>query len=264
VKRAALAVLAAAALLVPAAAAQGPTLEIIFPEGLSARQMADQVAHVRQIAIHERKITPALTATAYARATASAAPPAAFAAADTRHSIEGFLFPAGYVFGPSTTGAQLVALQLQQFTAEWAKIALAPRAKQLGPYAVLTIASMVQREASVDAERRLIAAVIYNRLDRKMPLGIDATLRYGLGIPGTKSLTAKEIASDSPYNTDRFPGLPPTPIDNPGLASLKAAGAPAAIDALYYVRIPGSKHHFFTASESVFCAKLVQWGYHPC
>lgn len=129
---------------------------------------------------------------------------------------------------------------------------------------MLTMASMVQREASVPAERRLIAAVIYNRLDRKMPLGVDATLRYGLGIPGTKSLTAQEIGSDSPYNTDRFPGLPPTPIDNPGLAAMKAAADPAPIAALYYVRLPKSQHHFFTASESVFCAKLVEWGYHPC
>jgi UPF0755 protein len=226
--------------------------------------MVDRVATDRAIAIRKDHVTPVLTGAAYAKAAAAAQPPAAFAAADTRHSIEGFLFPSTYFFDATTTGADVVAAQLQTFRRQWAKVALGPRAKKLGPYAVLTIASMVQREAVVGAERRLIAAVIYNRLDRKMPLGIDATLRYGLGIPGTKSLTAEEIASDSPYNTDRLPGLPPTPIGNPGLAALKAAADPAPIAALYYVRLPDSQHHFFTASESVFCAKLVEWGYHPC
>jgi peptidoglycan lytic transglycosylase G len=263
VRRPSVAALALALLLVPAAAAKGP-MRIPFPEGYSVRQMVDRVATDRSLAIRNDHVRPAITGASYAKAAAAAQPPALFAAADTRHSIEGFLFPSTYFFDTTTTGAQIVVEQLQQFTAQWAEVALAPRAKRLGPYAVLTIASMVQREASVPAERRLIAAVIYNRLDRKMPLGIDATLRYGLGIPGTKSLTAREIASDSPYNTDRFPGLPPTPIDNPGLAAMKAAADPAAIAALYYVRLPSSQHHFFTASESVFCAKLVQWGYHPC
>jgi UPF0755 protein len=239
-------------------------MRIPFPEGFSVRQMVDRVATDRVLAIRKDHVRPRITGASYAKAAAAAQPPALFAAADTRHSIEGFLFPSTYFFDATTTGAQIVAEQLQQFTVHWAKVALAPRARKLGPYAVLTIASMVQREASVPAERRLIAAVIYNRLDRHMPLGIDATLRYGLGIPGTKSLTAQEIASDSPYNTDRFPGLPPTPIDNPGLAAMKAAADPAPIAALYYVRLPGSTHHFFTSSESVFCAKLVEWGYHPC
>jgi UPF0755 protein len=263
VRHLAVAALALGLLLVPAAAAKGP-MRIPFPEGYSVRQMVDRVATDRSLAIRVDHVRPAITGAAYAKAAAAAQPPALFAAADTRHSIEGFLFPSTYFFDATTTGAQIVAEQLQQFTAQWAKVSLTPRAGKLGPYAVLTIASMVQREASVPAERRLIAAVIYNRLDRNMPLGIDATLRYGLGIPGTKSLTAQEIASDSPYNTDRFPGLPPTPIDNPGLAAMKAAADPAPIAALYYVRLPHSQHHFFTASESVFCAKLVEWGYHPC
>jgi UPF0755 protein len=264
VRRLAVATLAVAVLLVPVAAAADGPMRIPFPEGFSVRQMVDRVATDRSIAIHKDHVVPALTGAAYAKAAAAAKPPAAFVAADTQRAIEGFLFPSTYFFDATTTGADIVAEQLQTFRQQWAKVVLSPRARKLGPYAVLTIASMVQREASVPAERRLIAAVIYNRLDRNMPLGIDATLRYGLGIPGDKSLTAQEIASDSPYNTDRFPGLPPTPIGNPGLAAMKAAADPAPIAALYYVRLPNSKHHFFTASESVFCAKLVEWGYHPC
>ena len=104
------------------------------------------------------------------------------------------------------------------------------------------------------SERRLVAAVIYNRLHDRMQLGIDATLRYGLHIPPTKSITQSELASSNPFNTRRFFGLPPTPIANPGLAAIQAAAHPARVDYLYYVRKPDHKHHFFTASASAFDA----------
>jgi cell division protein YceG involved in septum cleavage len=97
-----------------------------------------------------------------------------------------------------------------------------------------------------------------------MPLGIDATLRYGLGIPGTRPLTAAHLRSDSPYNTRRFKGLPPTPIGNPGLPSLRAAAGPANVEYLYYLRRPNSVRHFFTADEAEFCAKAEEWGYGGC
>jgi len=135
------------------------------------------------------------------------------------------------------------------------------RSKNLTPYDVLKIASMIEKETVAPRERKLVAAVIYNRLHHKMPLGIDATLRYGLNIPGTKSLTKAAIASDNPYNSRRFTGLPPTPVANPGLASIRAAAHPAAVDYLYYVRIPGTKRHFFTASETEFLRKVCQFGY---
>ena len=135
------------------------------------------------------------------------------------------------------------------------------KSKNLTPYDVLKIASMIEKETVAPKERKLVAAVIYNRLRNRMPLGIDATIRYGLDIPGTKSLTKAAIASDSPYNSRRFPGLPPTPIANPGLASIKAAAHPAKVDYLYYVRIPGTTRHFFTASESEFLRKVCEFGY---
>ena len=120
---------------------------------------------------------------------------------------------------------------------------------------------MVERETVAPEERRLVAAVIYNRLDHDMPLGIDATLRYGLGIPGTRPLTKAHLASNSPYNTRRFRGLPPTPIGNPGLASIRAAANPARVDYLYYVRKPDKIHHFFTADDEEFCRKAREYGY---
>jgi UPF0755 protein len=120
---------------------------------------------------------------------------------------------------------------------------------------------MIEREAAVADERRLISAVIYNRLNAGMPLAIDATLRYGLGVPGNRPLTKEQLASNSPYNTRRFKGLPPTPIGNPGAPSMRAAARPAPRNYLYYLRKPNSIRHFFTASADEFCRKAREWGY---
>ena len=106
-----------------------------------------------------------------------------------------------------------------------------------------------------------MAAVIYNRLRAGMPLGIDATVRYGLNVPGTESLRQSHIDSDNPYNTRRRLGLPPTPIANPGVASMRAAARPAKVDYLFFVRKPDSVRHFFTASESEFLQKACEYGY---
>ena len=94
-----------------------------------------------------------------------------------------------------------------------------------------------------------------------MPLGIDATIRYGLNIPRTEPLRSRDLESDNPYNTRNRLGLPPTPIANPGLASMQAAAHPAHVDYLYFVRKPDSVHHFFTASESEFCQKSREYGF---
>jgi uncharacterized YceG family protein len=176
--------------------------------------------------------------------------------------MEGFLFPALYEFTQYSKGNDLVADQLAAFRRNFAHVNLSyARSKNLTPYDVLKIASMIEKETAAPKERMLVAAVIYNRLHNKMPLGIDATIRYGLDIPASQSLTKAAIASDNPYNSRRFTGLPPTPIANPGLASIKAAAHPAAVDYLYYVRIPATKRHFFTSSESEFLRKVCEYGY---
>ena len=122
----------------------------------------------------------------------------------------------------------------------------------LTDYDVVIIASMVEREARVAQERPLVAAVIWNRLRKDMLLQIDATIQYALG--ETKPvLTYQDLKIDSPYNTYKNPGLPPTPIANPGLASLQAAADPAAADYLYYVaRNDGTGRHYFSASYDQF------------
>ena len=238
-------------------------LRIIFPEGFTVRDMADRVAAVREIAIDKRGVTPRLTKAAYLRAVGEALAPSRFRKDAKRGSLEGFLFPALYEFTQLTSARELVADQLRAFRERFRGVDLGyARSKNLTPYDVLIIASMIEKETAVPRERRLVAAVIYNRLRNRMPLGIDATIRYGLDIPGTESLTKKALRSDSPYNTRLRTGLPPTPIANPGLASIRAAANPVRnVNFLYYVRKPKSLSHYFTASESDFLRKVCEYGY---
>ena len=108
---------------------------------------------------------------------------------------------------------------------------------------------MVEREAQLNRERPLIAAVIYNRLKQGMPLGIDATIRY-VENNWTRPLRQCELERDTPYNSRLHTGLPPTPIGNPGFASLKAAANPARVPYLYYVVKPGTcGQHAFSSTD---------------
>jgi peptidoglycan lytic transglycosylase G len=241
------------------------TLRIIFPEGFTRREMADRVAAVREIAIDKRGVTPRLTKTGYLQSSGAAVPPAEFRKDWKLSSIEGFLFPATYEFTKLTSSGRLVNDQLRAFRRSWRRVDLRyARSKNLTPYDVLIIASMIEKEAVAPGERKLVAAVIYNRLRNRMPLGIDATIRYGREVPGTEPLKQSDIESDNPYNTRRRLGLPPTPISNPGLASMRAAARPARVDYLYFVRKPDGVHHFFTASESEFCQKSLEYGFGGC
>ncbi len=230
-----------------------PVLRIIFPEGFTRKQMAARIAAVNKIARDERGISPSLRPKAYLAATEQVAKlPADFKNADAPN-LEGFLFPATYDFNEDTTSAQLVDDQLAAFERAWSQIDMKyARSKNLTPYDVLIIASMVEKEVQVPRERPLVAAVIYNRLSRQMPLGIDATVRYGFDIPPTEPILQSQLDSDNPYNTRKLPGLPPTPIANPGLASIQAAAHPAEVDLLYFVRKADCRSHFFTASQEEF------------
>jgi uncharacterized YceG family protein len=233
---------------------------IVFPEGFTRREMADRVAAVAKIARRKRHVKARLSRRAYLAATRVPRVPACFRA--RVRTLEGFLFPATYEFFRQTTSAQLVDEQLDAFCQNWEKVDLRyARGKNLTPYDVLIIASMVEKETLSPDERQLVAAVIYNRLRTGMPLGIDATLRYGLDIPPTESIHQSQLESASPYNTRKRVGLPPTPIANPGLASLQAAAHPARVKYLYFVRKPDKKHHFFTASYQAFQAYANAHGY---
>jgi uncharacterized YceG family protein len=215
-------------------------LRVTFPEGFTVDEMA-QAAH---------EASPRITVAGYLRAARAMQPPADFG---HPKSPEGFLFPDTYFVYETDPARALVEKQLEDFSDKWAQVNMRyARSKNLTPYDVLIIASMIEKEVVVPSERKLVAAVIYNRLHAQIPLGIDATLRYGLGIPPTKAITKSDLDSNSPYNTRKFRGLTPTPIANPGLASIEAAAHPAKVDYLYFVRKPDCRSHFFTADVNAF------------
>jgi UPF0755 protein len=235
---------------------------IVFPEGFSREEMAQRVKAVAQIAVHKSHKTVRLSSRTYLL---SSRPRRLPGFGTSVRPLEGFLFPATYDFVRGTTSKQLVQDQLSAFADNWSKVDLGyARKKNLTPYDVLIIASLVEKEALVPDERPKIARVIYNRLHAGMSLGIDATTRYGLHVPGTQSLTQSELQSTNPYNT-RNPnviGLPPTPIANPGLASMQAAAHPASGNWLYFVRKPDRQHHYFTNNYNDFINHANQYGFH--
>jgi uncharacterized YceG family protein len=224
---------------------------VIFPEGFTRAQMAERVAAVAKIAHGKSGKRMALTAKSYLAATRTLTVPCVTPHRQTK--VEGFLFPATYDFLAPTTARDLVHDQVQAFCENWSTVSLAyAKSKNLTPYDVITIASMIERETAVPSERKLVSAVIYNRLHDGMALGIDATLRYGLHIPATQSIRESQLQDPTPYNTRLHTGLPPTAIANPGLASIEAAAHPAHVDYLYFVRKPDKLHNYFTASATAF------------
>lgn len=167
--------------------------------------------------------------------------------------LEGFLFPSTYTLDPQDEALGIMQQLVAQFTTLSTSLDLEQRAAALGiaPYDIVVIASMIQSESRIDAERPRIARVVYNRLTQGIPLGVDATSAYDLGKPGTE-LTTADFQIDSPYNTRLNVGLPPTPISSPGEVSLEAALAPVPGDWIYYVLEDAEGNHFFTASAAEF------------
>ena len=154
--------------------------------------------------------------------------------------LEGFLFPDTFELKPRAPVADLVQLQLQDFERRIKGVNMKyAKSKNLTVFDVLTIASMVEREAGVPSQRKLVASVIYNRLHEGMPLGIDATIRFATG-NYTKPLTESELAIDSPYNSRTNAGLPPGPINSPGLEAIEAAAHPSKTGYLFYVTTPNA------------------------
>jgi UPF0755 protein len=218
------------------------TIKVTLPEGFTRRQIA-------ALAKADGLTGDYLVASRRS----SALDPRSYGASAAVHTLEGFLFPATYFNFPGAGVDKLVGQQLTAFHQNFDGLSFAKaRVAHLSEYDVLIIASMVEREAQVPKDRALVAAVIYNRLRAGMTLGIDATLRYALN-DYTHPLTGSELALDSPYNTRIHAGLPPTPISNPGLASMVAAADPASVSYLYYVNKPG------TCGELAFATSYTQF-----
>jgi uncharacterized YceG family protein len=221
-----------------------PTVNVTLPEGPSLKEEAPVVDHSGKVtgsyakAASSRKVLKAIRKLGAPKGTTSP---------------EGFLFPATYTLVRKSPAKDLVAKQLAAFKQNFAKVDMSyARKKNLTRYDVLIIASMIEREAQLDRERPLVSAVIYNRLKADSPLGIDATIRYYTN-NWARPIRVSELQADEPYNTRLRRGLPPTPIGNPGLASLKAAANPAKVDYFFYVRKPGnSGAHAFSSTNAQF------------
>lgn len=158
--------------------------------------------------------------------------------------LEGFLFPDTYKVSTEVTAPQLVDMMLARFSREWERrFAADAKAAGMDVVQVVTLASLVEEEARLDSERAVIAGVLHNRLQRGMLLQVDASVLYALGGHRPRVLY-RDLEVDSPYNTYRYPGLPPGPIASPGAASLAAALHPARHDYLYYVHVGDGRHQF--------------------
>lgn len=220
-----------------------PTVSMTIPEGWRLTQIAAEAA--KRLGVSEHEFL------ALAQSGKYSLPP--YLPKGSR-TTEGFLFPQTYAFAKGkVTPDAVISRMLQQFQLEakglpWGNV------KKLGitPYDAVIVASMIEREAADDAERPLIASVIYNRLASGTPLYIDATLEYVDPNP-SNGLTNSDLAMNSPYNTRKVKGLPPTPIASPGLPSLKAALQPAHTDYQYYV-LCGSTHRFTPSYQ-----QFLQW-----
>lgn len=174
-------------------------------------------------------------------------------------NLEGYLYPDTYEFPPGTAPKVVVEMMVKRFLSEWSpENAAKARALNLTPRQIVTTASLIETEAKLNDERPIIASVIYNRLKRNMPLGVDSTIIYASKLAGKWKNDGKVYKSDvdrvSPYNTRLFAGLPPGPIASSGASSLEAALNPGQTDYLYYVRNPARNDgaHNFYASDGDF------------
>jgi UPF0755 protein len=205
-------------------------LWVTFPEGFTARQIGQRLGN--------RSLADPAAFERYALHTP-------LDVAGTRApTLEGYLFPSTYLIPVGGSPERIARILTDQFFRELPPDA-ASRAHALGLTVpqVITLASLIEREAQADDERALMAGVYYNRLHAGMPLEVDATIEYVFPEHHTV-ITRRDLAIDSPYNTYRHTGLPPTPIANPGKASIDAAFAPEASQYLFYV-YKGNGHHAF-------------------
>jgi UPF0755 protein len=226
-----------------AALAEGPLVEFVtvtFPEGIWLTDFARILA--RETHIPQKQ---------FLNLVQNARIPSKYLPEDV-DTLEGLLYPSTYQVIERDT-ARTVA---QRLVGEFEKQAdgldfSAAEALGVTPYEAIIIASMIEAEAKVDDERAMVARVIYNRLEEGMALGIDATVNYAIQ-DHKLGLTRSDLEIDSPYNTRKFPGLPPTPIGASGAAALEAAVNPAEGAWLYYVLADCEGNHAFSESYQEF------------
>lgn len=161
----------------------------------------------------------------------------------TAPTAEGYLYPETYHVARGVSPEHLIELMLLEYREQVVDLQDEIAASGFTEYDVLKMASVIEKEALLEQELPLVSAVLYNRMERNMPLQCDVTIRYPLDNYG-QHLTYTDLALDSPYNSYKYKGLPPTPICNPGRAAIEAALRPADVDYLYFVSMNSGAHHF--------------------
>ena len=170
-------------------------------------------------------------------------------------NLEGYMYPSTYTFPKQTKAEDVIKTTVEQFKKIW-KPEWSARAKELGrtPSEIVTIASLIETESKFDAERQIVASVIYNRLAKSIPLGIDQTAVYIAKMQNRwdGTINKSDLESDSPYNTRRFGGIPPGPISSVTESSIEAALNPAQTDYIFYVlnvQANDGSHHFYASAR---------------
>jgi UPF0755 protein len=226
-----------------AALEAGPVVvseDLVVPEGFTIRQMAAALGRLKAVGMSPHSFVVAAT---------SGQVRSPYEPAGTT-DLEGLLFPATYPVQQGEQPDDLVQYMVDTFDYNAAQLGLSAAAARLHytPYQVVTVASIVEREAKFTQDRGLIASVIYNRLAAGMPIGAESTLLYALGEPKGNI----DITQANPYNTLVNKGLPPTPISNPGMPSLEAASHPPKTDYLYWVEINPDGKMGYASTEAGF------------
>jgi UPF0755 protein len=214
------------------------TYEFTIPEGYIAEQIATKVSEeIPFVDYEEMKLAMDISGYDYGFLSEVS-------------SLEGFLFPKTYEITVDYNAVDIINMMLAQYQYETGSLDYTfAESKEMSPYDILIIASMIEREAYIPEERVLISAVIHNRMDIDMKLDIDATLSYFLDKWGEdENLTESDLQTDTEYNTRLYTGLPPTPICNPGLECIKAALNPADVDYLYF-KVTDTENHIHSFFE---------------
>lgn len=216
-------------------AGKGVFHSVTIPEGLTVKEIAELLDKL-QLAKREKFL-------------AAAADTALLAALGLQDKgLEGYLFPSTYHFTPATPERDIIVAMAEQFRKSSQPLLANLNPAFFSAHELLTLASVIEKETGVEAERRLVAAVFHNRLKQQMPLQSDPTVIYGLK-SFNGNLTKKDLRDDNPYNTYRIGSLPPGPICNPGLSSIKAALNPADVPYLYFVSKNDGTHAFSATLE---------------
>ncbi|CAN5704553.1 endolytic transglycosylase MltG [soil metagenome] len=210
---------------------RGLVRSVTIPEGFSLAQIAEAVG--KALDVPPDSVLAAAKDTTLLRRLDVPTP-----------SLEGYLFPATYAFPEGTVPALAVSEMVRRFEQEWDSTWDARVAElAMSRHEILTLASIIEREAKIPQERPIISAVYHNRLKIGMPLQADPTVQYARGAH-TARVMYRDLEIDSPYNTYKYPGLPPGPIASPGGESIRAALFPATVSWLYFVAHPDGRHEF--------------------